>query len=165
MKSGTKAASEYHNKILEILEAVLYPHVWRLQKERDVNGGRKRVDITGRNDAKSGFFFRLNLIHRVKCPIIFIECKNYTEDPTNPELDQLNGRLNPRRGKFAILVCRKVANRPLMLQRCKDLLHDHQSYVLVLDDVDICKLLELRQAGNEQGWDDFLEERFEELIL
>jgi hypothetical protein len=161
---GNQGASEYHRKVLGVLEALFYPQLWRFRKEQEVHEGRKRIDISCENNARDGFFFRLNTYHRVLCPYVFFECKNYSTDPGNPELDQLNGRFSDHRGRFGILVCRKVDDKTLMLARCKDLLNDQGSYILVLDDEDVCALLRARQGG-ERIVSDYLEDLFRELIF
>ena len=147
--SGTATADAYHEKILGILRALFYPQLWKFRKEEKLHEGRKRIDIACENNARHGFFFTLNTLHRVVCPYILFECKNYGSDPGNPELDQLNGRFSDRRGRFGMLICRTVADKDLMLKRCKDILHDHSSYVLVLDDDDICALLTQKHRGDE----------------
>jgi hypothetical protein len=161
---GNEAASEYHRKMLGVLEALFYPQLWRFRKEQEVHEGRKRIDISCENNATYGFFFRLNTYHKVLCPYVFFECKNYSSDPGNPELDQLNGRFSDRRGRFGILVCRKVEDKKLMLARCRDLLNDQGSYVLVLDDEDVCALLRARQGG-ERMVSDYLEDLLRELVF
>lgn len=88
---------------------------------------RKRIDITYQNAAKNGFFeFLVN--NNIPCPFVICECKNYSEDPKNPELDQLSGRFSPRRGRFGILICRKVEDKSLMAKRCKDMADDDRGF-------------------------------------
>lgn len=163
--AGSEAATQYHRKILGILRALFYPQLWNFRKEQEINEGRKRVDIVCENNAYAGFFFRLNTYHRVLCPYIFFECKNYNEDPGNPELDQLNGRFSDRRGRFGMLVCREVTDKNRMLSRCKDLLNDQSSYVLVLDDEDICALLLAKQEGGDRAVWDYLEGLMGAMVL
>jgi hypothetical protein len=162
---GIDAAEEYHRKILGILQALFYPELWRFRKEVKIHEGRKRVDIACENSAREGFFFTLNTLHRVMCPYILFECKNYSSDPGNPELDQLNGRFSPRRGQFGMLICRTVADKNAMLARCKDLLHDHGSHVLVIDDEDICALLAEKQRGGERAVSDYLNDLLRRLVF
>ncbi len=162
---GNRSAEAYHQKILGILKALFYPHLWKFIKEQEINTGRKRVDIVADNYAREGFFFRLNSYHNIQCPYVFFECKNYSSDPANPELDQLNGRLSPRRGKFGMLFCRKVENKSLMLDRCRDVLHDHGSYLLVLDDDDVCALLEMKEGRGDWAVFEYLDDLLRVLLL
>ena len=37
-----------------------------------------------------------------------VECKNYSRDLKNPELEQLSGRFSPRRGQVGIAACRTI---------------------------------------------------------
>ena len=99
-----------------------------------MHDGLKRVDITLTNYALSGFFKWLSLHY--PCPYVFIECKNFGEEIGNPEIDQIAMRLGERRGKFGIVVCRKVDDRPKMLKRCRAVAQDEHGYILVLDDDD-----------------------------
>lgn len=64
------------------------------------------------------------------------ECKNYSEDPANPELDQLLGRFTVQRGWLGLLCYRSSDDKALILQRCKDAAHAQQGYMLALDDDD-----------------------------
>jgi hypothetical protein len=73
-----------------------------------VNEGRKRIDILFNNSSEKGFFSRLVQLHKFLCPYVSVECKNYAEDPQNPELDQLQGRFSRKRGMVGFLVCRSV---------------------------------------------------------
>lgn len=44
-------------------------------------------------------------------------------------------------------------------------MNDNGNYVIVLEDTDIYKLLELRDKNNETGIDSFLEKKMDELIM
>ena len=149
--AGTQHANDFHNFILGALETLFYPNIRSPAKEQAVDEGRKRIDIVFNNGAVSGFFSDLNILHRIRCPYIFVECKNYSTDPKNPELDQLIGRFHDNRGRFGILVCRTVVDKPLMQMRCKDIAGSGSGYVLVLDDDDIKELLKLRAVKDFQG--------------
>ena len=115
--AGGAQAAEYHQKVLGILEAIFYPELAKFVKEQEIHEGRKRVDVVATNFAREGFFLRLSSQHNVQCPYIFSECKNYSTDPSNPELDQLFGRLSHQRGMFGVLVCRTIDDMELMVKR------------------------------------------------
>jgi hypothetical protein len=165
IEPGHFDASRYHNFVLDALTAIFYPALRDGRKEQEIHEGRKRIDIAFTNRAQTGFFYALNLIHRVRCPYIFFECKNYSRDPNNPEFDQLTGRFSPNRGKFGIAVCRSITDRDTMLSRCRDVIHDDRGYILVFDDSDIEKLLRLRAEGEQEGIDDYLDGCFRQLVM
>jgi len=90
--SGNAAASEYHSIMTGILTFAFYPDLIYPVKEREIHTGRKRVDIVFTNAAQDGFFHRMHTSAETRSSHIFIECKNYSYDVGNPELDQLGGR-------------------------------------------------------------------------
>ncbi|ENC7787835.1 hypothetical protein WFP47_03555 [Yersinia enterocolitica] len=138
ISSGAKQASEYEDVIEKIFSAIFYPSLCHPIKQHEIHNGRKRVDITYINESKIGFFNWLSQ-HYI-CPMIFIECKNYTAEIANPELDQLSGRFSRNRGQVGILVCRKIENKKLFNQRCIDTANDGRGFILALDDDDIEKI-------------------------
>lgn len=141
--TGGDDASRYHNVMIGILELVFYPNLINPIKEHEINDGRKRIDICFDNAATgSGFFHRLQHSFNIPCQYIFIECKNYTKDVTNPELDQMVGRLAPSRGKFGIILCRSIDNEALFMQRCKDSYNADHGLIIPLTDTDIIAILE-----------------------
>lgn len=124
--------------------------------------GRQLVDIFFRNTAAVGFF---KWVHeRWGATYVVIECKNYSEDISNPELAQITSRFSHHRGHFGILVCRYLANRPLMIERCRDAAFDKRGVVIVLTDEEVRALA---QAGPESSWggiqSPFLAERVREV--
>ena len=161
--TGSGSADDYHNAIIGILEVIFYPNLYCPTKEERIHNGRKRIDITYLNAAKKGFFEYL-ANNKIPCPLISCECKNYSEDPQNPELDQLSGRFSPRRGRFGFLVCRNIINKTLMTQRCRDTADDDRGFIIVLDDSDIFQLLDFRKHENDQAIDNFLTTKFKKLI-
>jgi hypothetical protein len=105
LPTGQNHASEYEELIERILTAVFYPSLCKPQKQHKIHDGRKRIDITYTNEARSGFFHWLSLHY--PSALIFVECKNYGKEIGNPELDQLSGRFSPSRGQVGILICRR----------------------------------------------------------
>ena len=61
-----------------------------------------RVDIRYRNMPVG--FFRWFTDSFTKAPFVPFECKNYTEDPANPEVAQIASRLDSQKGRLGFLV-------------------------------------------------------------
>jgi len=150
IQPGHADANKFHDAVLGALTAIFYPQLRMFTKEREVNGGRKRVDIVANNSRTEGFFSDLSSQHDLLCPYIFFECKNYSQDPANPEFDQLSGRLNDQRGRVGILVCRKVENRAKTTATCRDFRRKGE-LILVLDDEDLHLLLGARKRLDEKA--------------
>lgn len=94
-----------------------------------------------------------------------MECKNYSSDPANPELDQLAGRFSVNRGKLGLLVCRKLKNKKLFIQRCKDTAQDGRGFIIPLDDSDLKILLNYRGKKDIRSIYSLLEDRFQDLVM
>jgi len=135
LPSGIKDAKNYEDLIEKIISALFYPSLCNPRKQHEIHNGRKRIDITYTNEAKNGFFFWTS--RHYPCPLIFVECKNYGKEVGNPELDQLAGRFSPSRGQIGILVCRDIADKVLLKERCIDTAKDHRGYIIPLDDEDL----------------------------
>jgi len=131
---GNDSANEYHNYIIGALDFLFYPNLICPRKETPIHSGRKKIDLTFDNAAKDGFFFHLHVAKKIPSQYIFIECKNYTADPKNPELDQLSGRFSPNRGRFGMLLCRQIKNEALFLERCADTYHDDRGLIVPITD-------------------------------
>ncbi len=167
IRPGREGANAFHNAVLGILSAIFYPLLTRPTKEQVVNEGRKRIDINFTNAAEQGFFSHLVNAHKFHAPYIAVECKNYREDPENPEFDQLVGRFSRTRGNVGLLICRDIVNRVLITKRCKDILNSRSelSLVLVLDDVDLVKLLRLRVATGDAGVNQYMQTKLDEVLF
>ncbi|UFK92835.1 MULTISPECIES: hypothetical protein [Providencia] len=148
VNTGAKQAGDYENLIEELFSVIFYPSLCYPIKQYPIHHGRKRIDITYNNEAKYGFFNWLS--QHYFCPKIYVECKNYTSDVSNPELDQLSGRFSRNRGNVGILVCRKINDKKLFRQRCLDTANDGRGYIIAIDDDDLevlCK--EYMDGGNQ----------------
>ncbi|PKQ89418.1 hypothetical protein CXK86_20440 [Paenibacillus sp. BGI2013] len=163
--SGKENARAYHDLIYNCLTQIFKGNLKRGKKEIDLNEGRKRVDITFDNFDNSGFFAFIRDRYQIHCPKVFIECKNYSSDPQNPEIDQLLGRFGPDRGNFGILLCRQINDYTRLLRRCKDVTHQFKGYIIFLEDADIINLLKLKEASDEEGILDYLLIKWDQLIL
>ncbi|MBE5965515.1 MAG: hypothetical protein E7255_00825 [Lachnospiraceae bacterium] len=110
---------------------------------------------------KNTFFFRLCNTHDIPSRFIMIECKNYSRDIANPEIDQIGGRFSPNRGKMGIIACRSVEDMPLLMARCSDTYRDSRGLIIPLDDDDdLHQLLSYKAAYDEKAIDDFMQKRF-----
>ena len=140
--AGADNATAYHRLMAGIMELIFYPQLQYPHIEREINEGRKRIDITFDNTAQSGFFRNLHEITKVYAPYIMIECKNYTDDINNPELDQMAGRLADKKGRFGIIVCRNIEDINLFLKRCSDTWKAGNGLIIPLIDNDFISILD-----------------------
>lgn len=147
---GRNHATAFHNAVEALLSALFYPALIDPEVEHQQHQGRKRVDIRYTNVARRGYFSWL-IQHRIPSQHLFVECKNYTGDPANPELDQLGGRFSPLRGQVGLLVCRNFQNKNLFLQRCRDTAQDRRGYCLALDDDDLAQLVADAEDERQNG--------------
>jgi nitrogen regulatory protein PII-like uncharacterized protein len=162
---GNNTADDFHKISYDNLIHIFGDRLSYPDSEVKINDGRKRIDIVFNNSDSKGFFHRLNSSNHVFCPKIFVECKNYGKEIGNPEIDQLLGRFSGKRGKFGLLLCRSIGDKRTMIQRCKDVLNDHNGHIIVLDDTDIALLLKLREANAEAAIDSFMTKKLDELIM
>lgn len=161
--SGNAHASDYHRLMVGIVEFLFYPHLIHPRKEREIHSGRKRIDITMENSATTGVFYRLHEVRKLPCGSVAIECKNYSSDPANPELDQLAGRFGTNRGKFGILLCRTFVDRDLFVQRCTDTAVDDRGLIVPLGDAEILELLDAVENEGRDEQDQLLSDYVDEV--
>lgn len=147
------------------MELLFYPDLTCPQVEPEIHQGRKRIDITFDNAANSNFFHRLHTTYRTPAQFIFVECKNYSSDPENPELDQLSGRFSINKGKFGFIVCREINDMELFLRRCTDTYEDDRGIIIPLIDEDLINLLTEIKNQNFEAVEDFLSYRFRAVAL
>jgi hypothetical protein len=164
LPTGKRDAHTYQRLVFDILSNVFSSELANGKMEQSINDGRKRIDVVFDNVANAGFFDDLARRHQIKCPLIHIECKNYSKDVSNPEIDQLLGRLNHLRGNFGILVCRAVTDEVTLRNRCRDAMRDGKC-VLVLCDDDLRFLAQFKQASNQSGIDNLLRGKLRALLL
>ncbi len=157
---GPECSDRYHRSVEALLTAVFYPALSFPRIEERLHSGRKRIDISYANIAEQGFFRWLG--NNYPSQHVFIECKNYSADPANPEVDQLAGRFSPNRGQFGILAVRTVENRELLQSRLRDTASDDRGFIIFLDDDDLRQLVEARKRDETFG---FLKEKFDHLIM
>ncbi len=131
----------------------------------EIHEGRKRIDLTFDNAATAGFFFRLHTTLNTPAQFTIIECKNYSRDIANPELDQLSGRFSLHRGKFGLAVCRTIDDMPKFLSRCADTYRDGRGVIIPLVDTDLINLLEAIKENRGDSGEELLTTRFRAIAL
>jgi hypothetical protein len=160
--TGKPDADLYERRIADFFTALFYPHLVHPRRQKRIHDDRKRIDIAFTNAAAHGFFFWLGMHY--PAATITIECKNYSRPIGNPELDQLQGRFSPSRGKVGFLVYRGYVDKEKIWQSCLDTAHDSRGYVLLLDDSDLRELaLEIRRPPDAEAFG-YLHRLFSRLI-
>ena len=145
------------------LTFLFFPDLITPIKEREIDQGRKRIDIAYKNAAREGFFDMALRSPQLRAIEVPVECKNYQQEVANPELDQLTGRFSHVRGFRGLLCCRTFDDKDRFIERCKDAAVHRGHYVLVFDDADLTLMLENVSRGRRQDNDGFLRRRFAEL--
>ncbi|QII02871.1 DUF3597 domain-containing protein [Rhodococcoides fascians A21d2] len=141
---GRSGATSYHRAIVDLLNALFDTSLGNERIEKEIHGGRKRIDITYDNIETHGFFSWI--AQHYSAATIVVECKNYSGEIANNEFDQLTGRFSPDRGQVGILVCRSIKNRKLAEDRCRDSAKDKRGYCLILTDDDLAEVVKLHTA-------------------
>jgi hypothetical protein len=149
--------------MIGVVEFLFFPNLLNPTKEQEIHQGRKRIDILMENGARGGVFHRLHDIRKLPCAFVPIECKNYTTEVANPELDQLAGRFSVNRGKFGILCCRAFEDRAVFVERCRDTFKDDRGLIMPLDDDLVLRLLCNVEAGCRRKIDDAVTELVNEV--
>jgi hypothetical protein len=162
---GAASASSYHSLMIGICEFLFFPHLVTPIKEREIHQGRKRIDIVMSNSATSGVFEILHRVRKIGCPYIFIECKNYSNEVSNPELDQLAGRFSTNRGSFGVLLCRRFEDRALFVERCRDTYRDGRGLIVGLSDDEVANLLRYVANGERHRIDTQLTSYVDQVML
>lgn len=141
IKPGRKDANKFHDHIIACMNFLFYPKLINPTKEKEINKGRKRIDLVYDNAAETGFFYNLWSVKDIPCSYIFVECKNYSEDVVNPEFDQLNGRFSIQTSKAGFLVFRTCDDEERLLDRCNDYYKQSKSLILPLQDKNFIDVL------------------------
>lgn len=162
--SGAKHADEYHRLVLGSLTALFYPRLVQPRKEWEIHDGRKRVDIVYTNAADAGFFSHRRNNTNINANAVIVECKNYSDDISNKEIDQLLGRFDINRGKLGILTCRSVEDADLLMKRCRDAAVRSQGFIIVLTDADLVDMLTAKSKLEDDRVEARLNQRFRELL-
>ncbi|WFR78419.1 hypothetical protein P9875_22345 [Janthinobacterium rivuli] len=160
---GKASATAYEKAVEKLLTALFYPSLSHPTRQFRMHEGRKIVDIKFVNDPQGGFFHWLGMHYPASH--IWVECKNYSDDLSNPEFDQLAGRFSPSKGQFGLLVCRSLENPLAALKRSQDTARDRRGYILVLTDSELSELVSdyIENQGGSQY--PLLRTKFNELIM
>jgi hypothetical protein len=158
---GTNAV-EYEDAAEALLSAIFEGSLSFPEREVLIHDGRKRIDIVYSNTAVSGFFQWAGTHY--PAAYVVVECKNYSGDPANPELDQIAGRFSPTRGKLGFLVCRSFGDKLRFTERCRDTARDDRGFIIALDDDDLRRLVTCKVENDGVGMDEWLRSRFAEIV-
>lgn len=162
--TGKKNADDYHTFIIGAFTTLFFPDLITPKKEWDIDDGRKRVDLVFTNAADNEFFSHRRSDSRVNANVVIVECKNYSSDIANPELDQLLGRFNSDRGKFGIIACRSVDDTTLLKRRCRDAVKNNQGYIIALTDADVIGMLTAKSKMRDSDVYEFLHAKYRDII-
>lgn len=135
------------------------------KKECEINEGRKRIDITYSNGKDSGLFYRVaNVDQHLLANTIHVECKNYTNEISNPEVDQLMGRFDNLRGRFGLLMFRESDALSKLKSRCRVVAKQKNGVILPIDDKFIIKCLDHVENNDRKSVDIELDKLFQNII-
>jgi hypothetical protein len=161
--SGRRHATDYHHFITGVITYLFYPEIINPALEQDIDDGRKRIDITFLNSAESGFFKDRKDDAFALSREVIVECKNYADDVANPELDQLAGRFDPRRGRFGMMFCRSIADPALVLRRCRDTFQAQRGIIIIMCDDDVARLLRVDALNRGLAVQNFMRAKLREI--
>ena len=164
INKGSADANKYHDYCISVISFLFFPNLIYPKKECEINEGRKRIDITYTNGKDSGLFFRIALDSKLTGNTIHIECKNYTNEINNPEIDQLAGRFDNVRGRFGMLFFRESDNMVRLKSRCKDVANQGNGVILPIDDAFIINCLERIENNQRRTIDAKIEEIYQQVI-
>jgi hypothetical protein len=149
--TGRRHANDYHHLITGILTYLFYPDLISPALELEINDGRKRIDLSFQNSAETGFFKDRKDDKFAQSREVIIECKNYGDDIANPEIDQMAGRFDPRRGRFGMVTCRAIDKPDALARRLADVFRAQNGIILCLTDAEISTLLALAPLNRDQA--------------
>jgi hypothetical protein len=167
IRPGTEGANLYHHAVANLISCLFGTSLGNRHIEQDLHGKLKRMDIVYDNIADDGFFRWL--AWNYKSSTIVVECKNYSGDLKNPEIDQLAMRFSNDRGRIGFLTCRSLHDKEKALARCKAVAQDQNGFIILLDDGDFEDLVSAvesieSQDGLRRNEYPLLRERFRELV-
>ncbi len=164
LPTGARTAADYQSLMVGLLHFLFYPQLSNPVLERPINGDRKRIDIAFDNTSDSGVFSRIRQDPFLLGREVMIECKNYTHDISNPEIDQLIGRFDHRRGRFGIVMCRDIKDKKRLIDRCADAFKSQQGAVVVLTDTDVVDALSRGHFGRESRIGEIIQQQLRDIL-
>jgi hypothetical protein len=162
--AGPADAGRYHSFMIGLLTFLFHPSMISPIKEAEINQGRKRIDIRFTNAFQTPFFDRVLRAPQMRALSVMVECKNYSKDIGNPELDQLAGRFNDVRGWFGIQTCRQVNDWDAVNERCRDLARDRHGFIIVLADEDLDIMLQAIRDSQRANLEVLLNRKLDRLL-
>ncbi len=157
-QAGHGTADQFYTLTTPVGRVIELPKslCWRFTKERmeeEIAAGRIWL-------GKDGTGVPRKKTYGIPSRFIMVECKNYSRDVANPEIDQVGGRFSANRGQIGIIACRAVDDMPKLLERCSDTFKDSRGLIIPMVDNDFYDLLNYKSEKNEQAIDNFLQHRF-----
>lgn len=165
LKPGQDDSKAYQNLAADILELLFSPSLKYMNKEVSIDGGMGRIDIVFNNCSEDGYFSDLEIHHQMKCPFVFFECKNYSDEIGNDEFAQLLSRLDDKKTKVGFIICRQIKDRLAIQKKCSNHYQNKGLHIMALDDDDLLNLLGFREKGSAEAFNDYLKERFNKIVL
>ena len=164
MKSISKGkdADKYQRVVSHAFGRIFRGSLRNMSLKADMDSGIKEVDAVFTNCADKGFFHDLK--NKVECNYIMVEVKNISIDPENTEVDQLNGRFDPKRGCFGILICAEISDKKKVVARCRTHI-GNGNHIIVLTSQDIIELLEYKREENIDDINDFMDKKLKEILF
>jgi hypothetical protein len=160
LKPGQDDANEFRDATLALLDCLFSPALGSGRTEVNVNEGRGRVDVRFTNWApRRTFFGWVSGVAKIACGNIVVECKNYSDDPKNPEFAQVLLRLS-HYDKLGFLICPHWIDRAAARARARDIRATQDRFVLPLDCGDVQRLLERRESDGTEAMHEELIEIF-----
>jgi len=161
--TGRRHANDYHHLMLGIITYLFYPDLISPALELEINEGRKRIDISYQNSAEFGFFKDRKDDAFTRSREVVIECKNYADDIANPEIDQMAGRFDPRRGRFGLVTCRGIDDGAALRKRLMDVFQAQNGIILCLSDADVIGLLKVAPLNRDVAVQNLLRAKLREI--
>lgn len=163
---GKTEAYIFHKCVKNILDLVFTPNLKNWKLEQSISRWLKKIDILYENSGIYWFFNWLNYLRKINCAFIPFECKNYVDDPENPEVDQLAMRLKDKIGKMWFLILNKIDDKNWLIDKIDEVSDDaDRKYIMFLDKGDIINIIDYKLSDNEEGITDLLMNRFKEITI